>query len=118
VVLVLLLVLRHVGQAMVFWLSGLMIHLVVKLTMLGELLIVLRLCTVDHRGGVALLHHGVFGLFRRCLLLVHNELRKAAQNRSSVKQMRNCPSLVGFLVQKAVNCTSVDSSLQNAEMNV
>ena len=89
VVLVVLLVLRQVGQAMMLWLSGLMVHLGVELTMLGELLIVLGLCTVDHRGGVTLLHHGVLGLFRCSLFIIHNELRKATQDRSSVQQMRN-----------------------------
>jgi hypothetical protein len=101
VLVVLVLVLWHGGQAVVLRLGGLVVvHLGLQLAMLGQLLIVLGgVCAVDNRGGVALLHRGVFCLWG-VLLLVHNEGEIGQMRRMS--PVRGCQTLVGFVEHDAV----------------
>jgi hypothetical protein len=72
-VLLVLLVLGHGGQAVVVWLGGLVFYLGLQFAVLSELFIVLGVCAVDHGRGIALLHDGILCLRGVLLVLVHNE---------------------------------------------
>jgi hypothetical protein len=74
-VLLVLLMFGYYRQSMMDCLSGLvlLLDLGLQFAMLGELLIVLRVCAVDNGGGIALLHHGILCLRGVLLILVHNE---------------------------------------------